>query len=114
MPFVHIPISHPAPIRPSPSNLLPVFLLVLQKDTLVLQVLSNFYDDLAAIVNLASYIETFHRISNIPDCVGLSLSILDWQLRFGVILIGRKQVYPPLAELIKQKLWSLVVFAKVL
>ena len=88
MPFVNFSIGDLATIPRKPSYFLPIFLLILQKDSLVVQIFSDFNDDVLRLVNLASDVERFDGICYISDSISLGLPILHRQPCIFIVLIN--------------------------
>lgn len=88
----YAPVADFAPVVTQPSDLLPVFLLVFQEDTLVLQIFPNFHHDVRGVVDFAADVECFDGIGDVPNCVLLGLSVLDWHFSLFVIFINGKEV----------------------
>jgi hypothetical protein len=113
MPFVNFSIGDLATIPRKPSYFLPIFLLVLQEDSLVVQILSYFNDDVLRLVNFASDVERFDGICYISNSISLSFPILYRQPCIFVVLINWQKMNSTLRQLIKYRGGSPVAFLEV-
>jgi hypothetical protein len=72
-----------------PPYLLPVFFLVLQKYSLILEILSYLYNNILGIVYFTSHIEGLYRIGNISYCILLGRVVLSRNMCLFIILVHR-------------------------
>ena len=77
MSFFNVSIGHLTSTSRKPSDFLPVFLLILQEDSLIIQILSNFDYDIFRLVDFTSNIESFNSICNVSDSILLSFSVFN-------------------------------------
>ena len=87
-----ITIGHLASILGEPTYLFPIFVLILQKYLLVIQVFSYFYNNIIGFVNFATNIESFHCICNIFNSILLGGRIFLWNFGLFIILIDRQKM----------------------
>lgn len=92
MPLIDAPVRYLASVIRQPSNLLPILLLVLQKDSLISQVLPYLDDYVVCFVDFASDVKRFDCISYISYGVSLGLFVFDWNLCILIVGLQGEQI----------------------
>ena len=92
MAFFDVSVAHLASIIRHPSYFFPIFLLILQKHSLILEVFPDLGDDVRGVIDFAANVEGLYRVCDIANRIFLCFFVLDWHLALFVVLINRQQV----------------------
>lgn len=92
MPFFDVSVAHLASIIRQPSDLFPIFLLVLQKHSLVLKVFPDFGDDVRGVIDFTANVEGLYSVRDIANRILLCFFVLNRHFGLLVVLIDRQQV----------------------
>jgi hypothetical protein len=92
MAFFDVSVAHLASIIGQPSDFFPIFLLILQKHSLILQVFPDLGDDVRGVIDFAANVEGLYRVSDIANRIFLCFFVLDRHFGLFVVLINRQQV----------------------
>jgi hypothetical protein len=107
-----VPVADPASIV-SPVNFLPIFLLIFQKNYLVIKIFPGFNDYLRTVRGNASEVETFKSVGDVSDSIGFGIGVFGLEPGFKVIAVFRQQVNAAPGQLAQDLFRRVIPFAEV-
>jgi hypothetical protein len=107
-----VPVADPASII-SPVNFLPIFLLIFQKNYLVIKIFPGFNDNLRTVRGNASEVETFKSVGNVSNSVGFRIGVFGHDPGFKVIAVFWQQVNAAPGQLTQDLFRRVIPFAEI-